>query len=111
LRQDDGFQVDPHRSAPRGEDEWRIGKPMTKAQLAQALRPFKIRPKTLRVSGKTPKGYERSAFEEAWSSYCTAPMPPTAPRSPTRSATPQQPRKFNGFSVFSGRDTEPAVAV
>ena len=93
-----------HRPWP----EWRIGKPMTKAQLAQALRPFKIRPKTLRVSGKTPKGYERSAFEEAWSSYCTAPMPPTAPEAQpdpqhrnnqgsstgsaySRAATPNQP--------------------
>jgi hypothetical protein len=49
--------------------EWRQGKPMTQTQLATALKPFRIRPTTIREGDSTPKGYERKAFEEAWSRY------------------------------------------
>jgi putative DNA primase/helicase len=49
--------------------EWRQNKPMTQTQLATALKPFRIRPTTIRDGDSTPKGYERKAFEEAWSRY------------------------------------------
>jgi hypothetical protein len=49
--------------------EWRQGKPMTQMQLATALKPFRIRPTTIRDGDSTPKGYDRSAFKEAWSRY------------------------------------------
>jgi hypothetical protein len=45
------------------------GKPMTQPQLATALKPFRIRPTTIRDGDSTPKGYERAAFKEAWSRY------------------------------------------
>jgi hypothetical protein len=49
--------------------EWRQNKPMTQTQLATALKPFRIRPTTIRDGNTTPKGYERKAFIEAWSRY------------------------------------------
>ena len=49
--------------------EWRQNKPMTQTQLATALKPFRIRPTTIRDGNTTPKGYERKAFNEAWSRY------------------------------------------
>ena len=33
------------------------------------LNDFKIRPRTIRVSNQTPKGFHRSDFEEAWKRY------------------------------------------
>ena len=51
------------------------------------LSDFQIRPKTVRVPGLgTPKGYERSIFEDAFQRY----LPPHQPPAPSRSATPQQ---------------------
>jgi hypothetical protein len=49
--------------------EWRQNKSMTQTQLAAALKPFRIRPTTIRDGNSTPKGYERAAFKEAWSRY------------------------------------------
>lgn len=37
--------------------------------LARALRPFKIRPKTVRVDGETKKGYRADQFEDAFARY------------------------------------------
>ena len=59
--------------------EWKAGKPMTQVQLANALRPFGIRPTTIRIGVTTPRGYLREAFEEAWSRYLSnAKTPPSA---------------------------------
>jgi len=57
--------------------EWRRGKSMTPPQLARALRPFGLRPGTVRlaetINGSiTIKGYIKEAFEEAWSRYLPA---------------------------------------
>jgi putative DNA primase/helicase len=49
--------------------DWKQGKPMTPTQLARELRPFRIQPTTIRNGEKTPKGYHKGAFEEAWSRY------------------------------------------
>jgi len=49
--------------------EWRNGKPITAPQAARVLRPFGIRPKTIRVGDKTPHGYLRNQFEDAWARY------------------------------------------
>ena len=62
-------------------------KPITQRQVAALLSDFQIRPKTVRVPGLgTPKGYERSIFEDAFQRY----LPPHQPPAPSRSATPQQ---------------------
>jgi putative DNA primase/helicase len=55
-------------------------------RLASMLEPFGIRPKVLRIGDKTPRGYERAQFEDAWARY---PRPQTA--------TPQQAGRINGL--------------
>jgi putative DNA primase/helicase len=54
--------------------EWgRSCKPMTQNALARMLDKFMIKPDTIRFSGGPAKGYYRSAFEEAFSSYLANP--------------------------------------
>jgi hypothetical protein len=49
--------------------EWKGGKPITANQLARLLAPFKVVPDSIRVGDKTPKGYYRSHFEDAFIRY------------------------------------------
>jgi Protein of unknown function (DUF3631) len=49
--------------------EWSKGKPITQPRLAKLLRPFKIRPGTIRLNDVTEKGYHRKSFEDAWKRY------------------------------------------
>jgi putative DNA primase/helicase len=59
-----------HAMEERPWPEWRQGKPITPRQLARVLGSFGIRPTTFRTSGGTcPKGYLRSAFEDAFARY------------------------------------------
>lgn len=45
-------------------------KPITANALARLLRPFEVRPSgTIRIGDETKKGYERTAFEDAWLRY------------------------------------------
>jgi hypothetical protein len=55
--------------------EWRRGRPMSKTQLAAALRPFRIHPTTIREGTITAKGYYRDAFADAWNRYLDHPDP------------------------------------
>jgi Protein of unknown function (DUF3631) len=49
--------------------EWR-GRPITAGGLARLLKPFKLRPRTIRLSDNTTaKGYSRDGFERAFSRY------------------------------------------
>jgi putative DNA primase/helicase len=57
--------------------EWKASKgssarPLTPNQLARLLKAFGIAPETVRVGGRTPKGYLRHQFEEAWERYAVA---------------------------------------
>jgi hypothetical protein len=51
--------------------EWKGGRPITAAQLAQLLKPFKVGPKKMRISSyKEPvRGYETAWFEPIFSAY------------------------------------------
>src|SRR5207249_9511781 len=49
--------------------EWRHGKPITQRQVARLLAPLKIKPVTIRIGTETPKGYQREAFDDAFSRY------------------------------------------
>ena len=60
--------------------EWRNGKPITPAGLAQLLAPFEIIPGTRREGENTFKGYLRCDFAEAFSTYL-----------PDQTVTPSQP--------------------
>jgi hypothetical protein len=62
------------------------GEPIGAYRLATMLEPFGIRPKVLRIGDKTPRGYDRSQFADAWERY---PRPQTA--------TPQQASQINGL--------------
>jgi hypothetical protein len=48
---------------------------LTPSGLASHLRPFGIRPDSVRFGGKTLKGYQRLQFEDAWRRYLP-PFPP-----------------------------------
>ena len=71
----------------RGQRGDQSPRPMSQAQLAGALAPFRIRPKTIwpleprELKTKSAKGYSREQFEVVWSSYCTG---TTAQRSNVR---------------------------
>jgi Protein of unknown function (DUF3631) len=60
------------------------GKPLDARGLARRLRPYEVRPTTIRVGDATPKGYRREDLADAWSRY----LPDTTETSAT-SATPQ----------------------
>jgi hypothetical protein len=64
--------------------DYRNGRPITKAQLSRALRAFGILSKTIRLDdGRTPKGFSRESFDDAWARYlppaeiATTPQPDT----------------------------------
>lgn len=60
------------------------GKPLTPRQLAKQLAAYDIRPKTVRMPGGTPKGYDAMQFQDAFARYLAAPaeVAATAQRSP-----------------------------
>lgn len=53
----------------------RYGQPFDARRLAHHLKPFGITPKVIRIGGKTPSGYKRKWFTDAWERYC--PVSPT----------------------------------
>jgi hypothetical protein len=57
------------------------GKPLTDVGLAELLRDYGIKPKTIRVGNATPRGYWREDFEDAWRRCC----PPVSEAQNTRS--------------------------
>lgn len=78
--------------------EWRQGKPITPNQLATLLRPYGIRPGTVRQGNATAKGYYREAFDDAWARYLP-PSPPAGAPEPSH-------RHIEGESpVFEGNRT------
>jgi hypothetical protein len=49
--------------------EWKAGKPLSSNGLARLLKPLKVRPETVRIGDRTPKGYYVSQFEDAFRRY------------------------------------------
>jgi hypothetical protein len=97
---------------PWGEID-RGGK-MTPIRLAARLEPLGIQPKVIRVGSKTPRGYERSQFDDAFARY-PRPQPATvqqgsdinvleAERSATSSATAEPQGETVGGSVADGAE-------
>ena len=65
-------------------------KPMTATKRGLMLKDYGIQPNNSRVNGSVVKGYERAAFEDAWSAYL--------PESPgSKPATSLQPCKTSDF--------------
>ena len=65
--------------------EWRRGKPLTTNRLARVLKPFDVRPKTLRIGVTTTKGYDVGWFKDAFARYL--------PSTPDPTVTPSQVNK------------------
>jgi 5-methylcytosine-specific restriction endonuclease McrA len=66
------------------------GKPLDDRGLANRLRPYDIKPTTIRDGASTPKGYRRTDFVDAWSRYLQS-TEPTVSLCPTKEAQhPQQ---------------------
>ncbi len=64
------------------ESPWgpRFGRDFDARALARQLRPFGIRPRTVRLdSGKTPKGYHADDFSDAWARFLPPPEKPPQP--------------------------------
>ena len=71
------------------------GKPMDARRLAALLKPYGIRPQTVRIDDRTPKGYRREDFEDAWKRYIPVISGPLSATSATpRSAQAQKENKF-----------------
>jgi hypothetical protein len=49
--------------------EFSNGKSLTQRTLAKLLKPFDIGPTVVRIGDRTPRGYPKIAFQDAWSRY------------------------------------------
>ncbi|HUZ32649.1 MAG TPA: DUF3631 domain-containing protein [Xanthobacteraceae bacterium] len=84
--------------------EWKDGKPITPNRLARLLGKFEILSGSIRMpDGKTPKGYYRSAFEDAFARYI--------PFSCPQNATPPQPNNDGHCGGLQNATQEQAVAL
>jgi hypothetical protein len=72
LALDDGLWTDW-----RGPNDDRPPRKFNQHDLSRLLRPFDIRPRTVRFSDGTSRGYMRTWFESAWASYCPPSDTPT----------------------------------
>ena len=89
--------------------EWRRGQPITAPQLAAALRPFGVRPVTIRIGQQTAKGYFKDSMAEAWGRY----LPPHPPSSSIGGGSEPSHRHKQGNSRASDdfRPVTPAPGV
>ena len=76
------------------------GQGLTKHRLARILTRFNVRPRTIRVGDRTPKGYRRKFLAEVWERY----LPPVISR---ETATPPQ-RNNSGTSSLFESATSPS---
>jgi hypothetical protein len=91
--------------------EWSHGKPLTAPTLARLLRPHDISPECIRIGVKTPRGYLREQFRDAFWRYLRTENSPSPSCSSSQCATPQQPSVYAGSGDFSQCNTESDVAV
>jgi putative DNA primase/helicase len=80
--------------------EYKQGRSLTVNGMASLLKPFKIKPRTIRYFGKTPKGYRLVDFEDSFQRYLGF-----------EPQQPQQVRNDNEIDPFSNRNIDPPVAV
>jgi hypothetical protein len=66
----------------------KLGKPMTQRDLATLLRPFEIRPRTVRIGEITRKGYLVADFEDSFARYLPDFLSVTASHSNDDAALP-----------------------
>jgi predicted outer membrane repeat protein len=91
--------------------EYRAGKPITKVQLARLLKPLKISSGTIRLDdGKTPKGYYRRAFEDAFVRYLPAERNATTPQGKDSATFSQNQSATSGGGVAFPNPQNPSVS-
>ncbi len=99
--------LDTQRKACTPRAPWRAwhgGQGLTPADLARLLRPFGIRPRTVRLpDGSTPKGYHAQEVADALAPYHPASEPPHPPQSGLHPSSPSK-------TQSSGAATTPLVA-
>jgi hypothetical protein len=62
---------------------WHNGEGLRPRDIARLLKPYKIRPRTVRVADETPKGYRRDQFADTWLRFLPpADEAPQAPQAP-----------------------------
>ncbi|HXN71357.1 MAG TPA: DUF3631 domain-containing protein [Candidatus Acidoferrales bacterium] len=86
--------------------EWSHGKPLTPARLARLLSPYGIVPHSIRIADKTPKGYEREDFKDAFRRYLRVKDTSLTLSLTSQSATPQQANTAAAFVDFSNCNTK-----
>jgi hypothetical protein len=64
--------------------EYRRGKPLSDRQLAALLKPYKVKPRTVRRGTETEKGYKLEWFSSPFAAYC--PDNPSQRHNPQKSA-------------------------
>lgn len=64
--------------------------------LSKLLKPFDIKPRTIRVGGHTAKGYHREQFADAWERYCPPKEPRIDDNRPFEGSDPSHPSQPSG---------------
>jgi putative DNA primase/helicase len=83
--------------------DWRRG--FTQNKLAKLLEPYGVRPRDVKVGGKTKKGYWREHLEDAFSRYL-----PSSQEPPSQSATPLPSSKDAAFKAIQSATGSVQVA-
>lgn len=89
------YKLNALEEAPWAEISY--GKPLNVRGLSQRLRPFGVKPCTIRLGDKTPKGYRRVDLADAWSRYL--PSPPESATSATSETSTENPSNHVGSPV------------
>lgn len=84
--------------------DWSRGQPLTKNKLAGLLKPFKVKPKDIRIGSDVKKGYRLDWFDDVFARYLPVPTPPA------QTATPLHPSNSKGFSDSQNATSENRVA-
>ena len=87
--------------------EWSHGKPLTASKLARMLASFGIAPGTIRVEGKTPKGYYLRDFEDSFTRY----IPSSNRNNATRPTNIEENADFQSATDGSCGGTENANSI
>jgi putative DNA primase/helicase len=83
--------------------EWKKSKPITPRQIANILKPFDIKPKTVRIVAETPRGYDIAWFADAFSRYLPSQSATSATTNKTEDLAESQ-SATKGFNVADKKD-------
>jgi putative DNA primase/helicase len=88
--------------------DWKQGKVITAPQIARLLKPFEIRPRTVRHGLLTAKGYLREQFEDAFGRYVQTSTQVVTPSQLRQSGSESDiPTRHNGLEAIRDTVTSP----